>query len=125
DNARLINTLIRLRELGNTLIVVEHDEETMRVSDWIIDIGPGAGEHGGQIIAEGTYEEILDHPDSITAKFLRGERSIAVPKKRRKGNGHSIVIRGARENNLKNLTVEFPLNKFICVTGVIGSGKST
>jgi excinuclease ABC subunit A len=125
DNARLINTLIRLRELGNTLLVVEHDEETMRVADWIIDIGPGAGEHGGHIIAEGTYEEMLDHPDSITAQFLRGERSIAVPKKRRKGHGKSIVVRGARENNLKDITVEFPLGKFICVTGVSGSGKST
>jgi excinuclease ABC subunit A len=125
DNARLINTLIRLRELGNTLIVVEHDEETMRVADWIIDIGPGAGEHGGEVIAEGTYEQMLDHPNSITAQYLRGERTIAVPKKRRKGNGQSIVVRGARENNLKNLTVEFPLGKFICVTGVSGSGKST
>ncbi len=97
----------------------------MRVADWIIDIGPGAGEHGGRVIAEGTYDEILDHPDSITAQFLRGDRSIAVPKKRRKGNGKSIVIKGARENNLKDLTVDFPLGKFICVTGVSGSGKST
>jgi excinuclease ABC subunit A len=126
DNTRLINTLIRLRDLGNTLIVVEHDEETMRVSDWVIDIGPGAGEHGGKIVAEGTLEHILNtSKDSITAQYLRGERVIAVPKKRRKGSGKSIVVRGARENNLKELTVEFPLGKFICVTGVSGSGKST
>jgi excinuclease ABC subunit A len=125
DNVRLINTLTRLRDLGNTLIVVEHDEETMRVADWIIDIGPGAGEHGGHIIAEGTYEDLLNSPDSITAKYLSGERTIAVPKKRRKGHGKSIVIHDARENNLKNVTVEFPLGKFICVTGVSGSGKST
>jgi excinuclease ABC subunit A len=125
DNARLINTLLRLRDLGNTLIVVEHDEETMHVADWLIDIGPGAGEHGGHIVAEGTYEEVLNDPDSITAAYLRGERTIPVPRKRRKGNGKSIVVRGAHENNLKNITVEFPLGKFVCVTGVSGSGKST
>jgi excinuclease ABC subunit A len=125
DNARLINTLIRLRDLGNTLIVVEHDEETMRVADWIIDIGPGAGEHGGKVVAEGTYDQILENPDSLTAKFLTGERTIALPKKRRKGHGTSIVVRGARENNLKDVTVDFPLGRFICVTGVSGSGKST
>ncbi|MDQ3705817.1 MAG: excinuclease ABC subunit UvrA [Chloroflexota bacterium] len=125
DNVRLINTLVRLRDLGNTLIVVEHDEETMRVADWIIDIGPGAGEHGGKIIAEGTYEDVLRSPDSITAKYLTGEREIALPKKRRKGNGKSITVHGATENNLKDVTVEFPLGKFICVTGVSGSGKST
>ena len=125
DNARLINTLTRLRDLGNTLIVVEHDEETMRVADWIIDIGPGAGEHGGRVVAEGTYDEILESPDSITGQFLRGERQIAVPKKRRKGNGGNIVVKNAHENNLQNITVEFPLGKFICVTGVSGSGKST
>ena len=125
DNVRLINTLTRLRDLGNTLIVVEHDEETMRVADWLIDIGPGAGEHGGHIIAEGTYEDVLNSPDSITAKYLNGERSIGVPKKRRKGHGNSIIVRNAYENNLKNITVEFPLGRFICVTGVSGSGKST
>ena len=125
DNVRLINTLVRLRDLGNTLIVVEHDEETMRVADWIIDIGPGAGEHGGKIIAEGTYEDVLRNPDSITAKYLTGEREIALPKKRRKGNGKSITVHGATENNLKDVTVEFPLGMFICVTGVSGSGKST
>ncbi len=125
DNVRLINTLIRLKGLGNTLIVVEHDEETMRVADWIIDIGPGAGEHGGQIVAQGTYDDILNNPESITGKYLSGEREIAVPKKRRKGNGKSITVRGARENNLKDITVEFPLGEFIVVTGVSGSGKST
>jgi excinuclease ABC subunit A len=125
DNVRLINTLVRLRDLGNTLIVVEHDEETMRVADWIIDIGPGAGEHGGKVIAEGTYEDVLRNPESITAKYLTGEREIALPKKRRKGNGKSITVHGATENNLKDVTVEFPLGKFICVTGVSGSGKST
>ena len=125
DNARLINTLLRLKDLGNTLIVVEHDEETMRVADWIIDIGPGAGEHGGYVVAEGTYDDVLNNPNSITAKYLSGERTIPMPKKRRKGNGHSIVVHGARENNLQNVTVEFPLGRFICVTGVSGSGKST
>jgi excinuclease ABC subunit A len=125
DNARLINTLTRLRDLGNTLIVVEHDEETMRVADWIVDIGPGAGEHGGHIVAQGTFEQICDSPESITGKYLRGDRQIPLPKKRRKGHGGSIVVRGAHENNLQNVTVEFPLGKFICVTGVSGSGKST
>jgi excinuclease ABC subunit A len=125
DNVRLINTLTRLRDLGNTLIVVEHDEETIRVADWVIDIGPGAGEHGGHIVAEGTIDDILNNPASITAKYLTGEREIAVPKKRRKGNGQRIVVRNAHENNLKNITVEFPLGTFICVTGVSGSGKST
>ncbi|HST06350.1 MAG TPA: excinuclease ABC subunit UvrA [Chloroflexia bacterium] len=125
DNARLINTLLHLRDLGNTLIVVEHDEETMQVADWLIDVGPGAGEHGGKIVAEGTYEEVLRDPDSITAKYLRGEREIAVPKKRRGGNGKSITVYNAYENNLKHITVEFPLGKFICVTGVSGSGKSS
>jgi excinuclease ABC subunit A len=125
DNVRLINTLTRLRDLGNTLIVVEHDEETMRVADWIIDIGPGAGEHGGHIVAQGGFDDIANNPDSITGQFLKGERHIAVPKKRRKGNGKSITIKNAYENNLKNVDVEFPLGKFICVTGVSGSGKST
>ncbi|HET9494504.1 MAG TPA: excinuclease ABC subunit UvrA, partial [Chloroflexia bacterium] len=125
DNARLINTLIRLRDLGNTLIVVEHDEETMRVADWLIDIGPGAGEHGGEIVAQGTFDEVLNDGDSITAAYLRGERTIPVPRKRRKGSGNSIVVRGAHENNLKHISVEFPLGRFICVTGVSGSGKST
>lgn len=125
DNARLISTLLRLRDLGNTLIVVEHDEETMQVADWLIDVGPGAGEHGGEIVAEGTYEEVLRDPNSLTAKYLRGEREISVPKKRRNGNGKSITVYDAHENNLKHITVEFPLGKFICITGVSGSGKSS
>jgi excinuclease ABC subunit A len=125
DNARLISTLLRLRDLGNTLIVVEHDEETMQVADWLIDVGPGAGEHGGKIVAEGTYEEVLRDPNSLTAKYLRGEREISVPKKRRSGNGKSITVYDAHENNLKHVTVNFPLGKFICVTGVSGSGKSS
>jgi excinuclease ABC subunit A len=125
DNVRLINTLTRLRDLGNTLLVVEHDEETMRVADWIIDIGPGAGEHGGRIVAQGTYDDICNARDSVTGQFLNGERYIPVPKKRRKGNGKVIKITNAHENNLKNVDVEFPLGKFICVTGVSGSGKST
>ncbi len=125
DNARLISTLLRLRDLGNTLIVVEHDEETMQVADWLIDVGPGAGEHGGEIVAEGTYEDVLRDPNSLTAKYLRGEREISVPKKRRNGNGKSITVYDAHENNLKHITVEFPLGKFICITGVSGSGKSS
>ncbi len=125
DNARLIKTLVRLRDLGNTLLVVEHDEETMRTADWIVDIGPGAGEHGGRVVAQGTMADIMANPDSITGRFLSGAEQIAVPKKRRKGNGHVLEVRGARENNLKNIDVRFPLGKFICVTGVSGSGKST
>ncbi|MGH9174093.1 MAG: excinuclease ABC subunit UvrA, partial [Vicinamibacterales bacterium] len=125
DNARLIHTLISLRDIGNTLLVVEHDEETMRSADWIIDIGPGAGEHGGRIVAEGTFDDIYHHPDSITGQYLSGRRSIPVPETRRRGNGKRLVLTGARENNLKNVTAEFPLGTFICVTGVSGSGKST
>jgi excinuclease ABC subunit A len=125
DNARLIHTLEQLRDIGNTLIVVEHDEETMRAADWIIDIGPGAGEHGGRIVAAGTFDTVAAHPESVTGHFLSGRRVIPVPETRRAGNGRRLVLRGARENNLKNLTVEFPLGTFICVTGVSGSGKST
>jgi excinuclease ABC subunit A len=125
DNDRLIRTLERLRELGNTLIVVEHDEETMRAADWIIDIGPGAGEHGGYVVAEGTIEDIIAVPESVTGQYLGGARRIEVPRERRSGNGHSLLIRGARENNLKDLDVEIPLGKFVCVTGVSGSGKSS
>ena len=125
DNDRLIRTLERLRELGNTLIVVEHDEETMRAADWLIDIGPGAGEHGGYVVAEGTIEDIITVPESVTGQYLGGARKIEVPHERRAGNGHSLVIRGASENNLKNLDVEIPLGKFVCVTGVSGSGKSS
>ena len=114
-----------MRDLGNTLIVVEHDLDTMRESDYLVDIGPGAGDNGGIVIAEGTPEEVMKNKDSITAKYLNGEYSIEIPKKRRKGNGKSIEIKGASENNLKNINVKFPLGKFVCVTGVSGSGKST
>ncbi|MFO7272311.1 MAG: excinuclease ABC subunit UvrA [Sphaerobacter thermophilus] len=125
DNARLIRTLLTLRDLGNTLIVVEHDEETIRTADWIIDVGPGAGEHGGRIVAAGTLDDIVANPESITGQFLSGARQIPVPRERRPGNGKYLQIRGARENNLKNVDVDIPLGTFICVTGVSGSGKST
>jgi len=125
DNAKLIATLTRLRDLGNTVLVVEHDEETIRTADWVIDIGPGAGEHGGEIVASGPLEAILAEPRSITGAYLRGELEVAIPKTRRKGSGLSIVVRGAREHNLKNLDVAFPLACFVAVTGVSGSGKST
>jgi excinuclease ABC subunit A len=125
DNAKLIATLTRLRDLGNTVLVVEHDEETIRTADWVIDIGPGAGEHGGEIIASGPLEVVLAEPRSITGAFLKGERTVAIPSSRRQGNGCSITVRGAREHNLKNLDVAFPLGKFVSVTGVSGSGKST
>ncbi len=125
DNAKLIATLIRLRDLGNTLIVVEHDEETIRTADWVVDIGPGAGEHGGEIIASGTLEDVLAEPRSITGAYLRGERAVPVPAERREGNGKALVVRGARAHNLKDLDVRFPLGTFTAVTGVSGSGKST
>ncbi|HZS75722.1 MAG TPA: excinuclease ABC subunit UvrA [Ktedonobacteraceae bacterium] len=125
DNERLIHTLERLRNLGNTLLVVEHDEDTMRAADYIIDIGPGAGEHGGRVVAEGTFKEIIANPNSITGDYLARRKQIPIPPKRREGNGKSLVIKGARENNLKNVTVEVPLGKFVVVTGVSGSGKST
>jgi excinuclease ABC subunit A len=125
DNARLIHTLERMRDLGNTLLVVEHDEETMRTADWIVDLGPGAGQHGGRVIAEGTPQEIMDNPDSITGAFLSGRRRIDLPVQRRNGSGQAIMIRGARENNLKNIDVQIPLGKLVVITGVSGSGKST
>lgn len=125
DNSRLIATLKNLRDTGNTVIVVEHDEETMLECDHIIDLGPGAGIHGGSIVAQGSPEEIKNHPDSLTGKYLSGRLKIEVPKTRRKGNGNFLVIKGAKENNLKNINVKFPLGKFICITGVSGSGKST
>ena len=125
DNDKLIATLKKLRDLGNTLIVVEHDEDTMYAADQIIDIGPGAGVHGGRVLAQGTAEEIKNVEGSITGAYLSGRRKISVPKKRRTGNRRSIEIVGATENNLKNISVKFPLGKFICVTGVSGSGKST
>ena len=125
DNQRLIETLVRLRDLGNTVLVVEHDEETIRIADHIVDIGPGAGEHGGRIVAEGTLQQILDEPTSMTGDYLAGRREIPVPDARRVPGEHSIWIRGAAENNLKDLDVEFPLRLFISVTGVSGSGKSS
>jgi excinuclease ABC subunit A len=125
DNARLIRTLLRLRDLGNTLLVVEHDEDTMRSADYIIDIGPGAGEHGGYVVGEGTYKDIVAAPNSITGDYLARRKIIPMPAIRRDGNGRSLLIRGARENNLKSIDVEVPLGKFVVVTGVSGSGKST
>lgn len=125
DNNRLIETLEHLRNIGNTLIVVEHDEMTLRAADYIVDLGPGAGVHGGKIIARGTLSQILKNKKSITGKYLNGEIIIPVPKKHRVGNGSYIEIRGAREHNLKNITVRFPLGKLIVITGVSGSGKST
>ncbi len=125
DNARLIETLTNLRNLGNTVLVVEHDEDTIRHADYIVDLGPGAGEHGGEIVAAGTVKEIEQNPNSITGQFLIGTRRIPVPQVRRAGNGKSLTVKGARENNLKNLDVKIPLGKFICITGVSGSGKSS
>ena len=125
DNEKLIATLKKLRDLGNTLIVVEHDEDTMYAADQIIDIGPEAGVHGGNVIAQGTAKEIMKIPESITGQYLSGKKKIDVPKKRRKSNGKSIIIKKASENNLKNIDVKIPLGQFVCVTGVSGSGKST
>jgi excinuclease ABC subunit A len=126
DNARLLATLEQLRDLGNTVIVVEHDEETMRAADHVIDLGPGAGKHGGEVIAVGTIDEIMRNPASVTGKFLSGEVTIAAPKKRRPKEAHRVIrIEGAREHNLQNLDVDIPLGLFVAVTGVSGSGKST
>lgn len=125
DNDRLIGTLKGLRDLGNTLLVVEHDEDTMLASDYLVDIGPGAGEHGGQVVAQGTAKEVMANPKSITGQYLSGQKFIALPEQRRKSNGHTLEIRGAKENNLKNINVKFPLGVFTVVTGVSGSGKST
>jgi len=125
DNQRLIETLIRLRDLGNTVLVVEHDEATIRAADHIIDLGPGAGEHGGYVICQGTLEDIMACPESLTGRYLKGEAFVPVPKRRRAGSGKALMVVGARENNLKNLTVRLPLSCFIAITGVSGSGKST
>ena len=125
DNKRLLDTLKRLRDLGNTLLVVEHDEDTMFAADWIVDIGPGAGEHGGKIMCAGTVKDIMACPDSITGQYLSGKKRIPLPGRRRTGNGKKLTVIGARENNLKNIKVSFPLGTFICVTGVSGSGKSS
>jgi len=126
DNRRLIETLTRLRDLGNTLIVVEHDEETIRTADWIVDIGPGAGEHGGKIVVSGSYQDLIDSKESITGAYLSGRKSIAIPEKRRPIDPkRKLVIKGAKENNLKDVEVDIPLGVFVSVTGVSGSGKST
>lgn len=125
DNDKLIESLKRLRDLGNTLIVVEHDEDTMRAADYIVDVGPGAGIHGGEIVAAGSIEDIMNSKRSITGAYLSGRRTIPVPEHRRAGNGSFLTVVGARENNLKNVTVKIPLGTFTCVTGVSGSGKSS
>ena len=126
DNRRLIETLVKLKNLGNTLIVVEHDEDTIKTADWIVDIGPGAGEHGGKVVHSGSYEDLLDNPESITGDYLAGRRAIATPKHRRKVDpARQITVQGAKANNLKNVTVEFPLGVMTAITGVSGSGKSS
>ena len=125
DNAKLLKTLEHLRDIGNTLIVVEHDEETMRAADYIVDVGPGAGIHGGEIVCCGSVDDIINCEKSVTGQYLSGKKFIPVPEKRRDGNGKSLIVYGAKENNLKNIDVEFPLGKFIAVTGVSGSGKSS
>ena len=125
DNAKLLRTLKELRDMGNTLIVVEHDEDTMRAADYLVDIGPGAGVHGGEVVAQGSVEDLCACPRSVTGDYLSGRKRIPMPGERRPGNGRSLTVRGAAENNLKHIDVEFPLGKFICVTGVSGSGKSS
>ncbi len=125
DNSRLLATLENLRNLGNTVIVVEHDDETIRTADWIVDLGPGAGEHGGEIVAEGTVDEIIASTNSLTGAYLSGKLQVPLPEKRRNGNGQFLKIIGAKANNLKNLDVAIPLGKLVCITGVSGSGKST
>jgi excinuclease ABC subunit A len=125
DNHKLIRTLESLRDIGNTVIVIEHDEDTIRAADYVVDVGPGAGELGGHVVAAGTIDEVLAVPASVTAQFLNGQRAIPLPLIRRRGNGKQLVVRGARENNLKSVDVSFPMGTFICVTGVSGSGKST
>ena len=125
DNSRLIDTLKAMRDLGNTLLVVEHDEDTIRAADWVVDLGPGAGSDGGEVVAEGKAADIIANPKSVTGAYLSGRRSILVPSVRREGNGKYLLVRGAREHNLKGIDVSFPLGKIICITGVSGSGKST
>ena len=125
DNARLLKTLKGLRDIGNTVLVVEHDEETIRTADWILDLGPGAGEMGGYVVAAGKMKDIIDNPKSLTGAYLSRRKTVPLPKKRRQGNGHLLTIQGARQHNLKDLTVNIPLGKFVCITGVSGSGKST
>lgn len=125
DNEKLLATLRHLTDIGNTLVVVEHDEDTMYAADHIVDIGPGAGINGGELVAQGSVDDIKACRESITGQYLSGEKKIEVPEKRREGNGKSLIIKGARQNNLKGIDVEIPLGKLICVTGVSGSGKSS
>jgi len=125
DQTRLINTLHGMRDLGNTLLVVEHDETTIRAADWVIDLGPGAGKHGGEVVVAGTVDDVVDSPESVTGAYLSGRKHIPIPEQRREGNGDSLILRGAREHNLKDIDVRIPLGKFVCITGVSGSGKST
>ncbi len=125
DNEKLLEALMRLRDQGNTVLVVEHDEETIRTADWILDLGPGAGEHGGRVVAQGTLEDILKSEESLTGAYISGRRKVPMPKKLHPRNGKALKIYGARANNLKNLDVEIPLGQFVCITGVSGSGKST
>ena len=125
DNDKLIETLKHLRDIGNTLIVVEHDDDTMLAADHIVDIGPGAGVNGGEVIFSGTVDELLKSENSVTGQYLSGKKKIPLPEKRRKGNGNYLIIKGAAENNLKKINVKIPLGELICVTGVSGSGKSS
>ena len=125
DNGRLLDTLFHLRDAGNTLIIVEHDEQTIRSADYILDLGPGAGEHGGHIVSQGTPEEVMEDGSSLTGQYLTGKRFIGTPQSRRRGNGKTLILTGVREHNLKDITVSFPLGSFISVTGVSGSGKSS
>jgi len=125
DNDRLLVTLEGMRDLGNTVLIVEHDSETIRRADWIVDLGPGAGDHGGEVVAEGSPEDIINHPDSLTGAYLSGRLHVPVPNERRKGNGKHLILHGGRENNLKDVTLDIPLGEFVCMTGVSGSGKSS
>jgi len=125
DNRRLINTLLKLRDMGNTVLVVEHDEETIRSADYIVDLGPGAGEHGGRVVVAGSLQDVVSCPESVTGQYLSGVRKVPLPKSRRQGNGAMLIVKGAAENNLKHIDVRIPLGKFVCITGVSGSGKSS
>ena len=125
DNDKLLDTLKSLRDQGNTVIVVEHDEDAIKTADYVVDIGPGAGINGGKIVAEGTLQDIMQSKDSITAQYLSGKKEISKPKKRRKGNGKFIELIGAKQNNLKNIDLKIPLGTLTCITCVSGSGKST